>query len=440
MTKLYKKIAALIASGAMLFNMAAPVLATTTLELSGNGADSNSTIELNRTQTTNVVQSNEAEINNDVQVKADTGSNEANKNTNGEISIDTGDAKVGVSVANSVNTNVAELDNCGDCGGDTSVLINGNGADTENKVDLNQHNNTLVVQTNNADIENKVDADAKTGDNEANKNTGGNVEIETGDAKVLVGVSTQANANAARIGGDGTGSMLSARILGNGADSENTIELGLGHILDVVQSNEADIENRVYADAKTGDNEAEENTGGEVSIDTGDAKALVGIDNMTNFNAIDLGCDCFIEDIMAKIADNGADSDNYLVADLVDSMGVFQANCAPLSVGSVDSFTGNHRDDCELENKVDAEAITGDNEVEENTAESEFGGDPSVETGDAKVEAYLENKGNVNSVGSGASDVIDEDDEEESGIDWGSTGIEFDFHLNLSGILSMLGL
>lgn len=425
-----KKFSSIIAITSLLFQLATPAFAATTLEISGNGADTENAVQVSRTSETNVVQSNNAEIKNDVQSKSDTGSNEANKNTGGGVSIKTGDADSLVSVENSANSNSVDLENC-DCEGDVEVLISENGADSKNAVDLATSDSTLVAQDNKADIDNKIRTEAETGDNEANKNTSGDVEIETGDATVTVGVKTEANANSASIGGgSGSGSMLSARILGNGADSENKLALALDRALDVVQSNDADVENDVKAEADTGDNEAEENTGGMVGIETGDADVLVGIDNMVNFNVADVDCDCFLEDVMAKIAGNGADSESLIAAELGDSLGVFQANCGEDNVpaGSLGDFRQRRdRDNCGIENKVDTEAESGDNEVEESTGD--YTGDPSVETGDAIGTVLLENSGNVNTLGS-----------EGPGFEFGGTGFEFDFHLDLSDLLALLGL
>ncbi len=430
-----KKFTSILAASTLILQMATPAFASTTLEISGNGADSVNTTTIARQQATNVVQSNNADINNDVNVDADTGDNEANKNTGGAVGIDTGDATVAVSVLNQANSNSVDLDNC-DCEGDVEVLISDNGADSVNTAAVATLDTTLVVQENNADIDNDIKTDADTGDNEANKNTGGDILVETGDATITIGVSTKANGNSASIGGGQTsGSLLSARILGNGADSLNTMALDLDRALDVVQSNDADVDNDIDADADTGDNDAEENTGGTVAIDTGDADVLVGIDNMVNFNSADVDCDCFLEEVIAKIAGNGTDTDNYIAAEIGDALGVFQDNCGddqvPGAVG--DQYQHHHNGDrCGVDNDVDAEALTGDNDAEDSTGS--YDGDPLIETGDSNATVLLENKGNVNTLGSQG-----DNQEEESGFNFGN-GIEFDFHLDLSELLALLGL
>jgi len=423
MNKLQKKIASSIAAVALLVNMAMPVLAQTTIILTGNGSDSDNDAVVVVESTTTVVQTNIADITNDVDVDADTGDNSADDNTGGDVSIDTGDAEVAVGVVNTANTNTADIEGC--CGSDAEVLISGNGSESDNDVVLGLESATAVFQTNDADVDNDVDVDADTGDNSADDNTGGTVSIDTGDAEVAVLLSTAVNTNSARVGGDSGGSSVSARILGNGSGSDNDIKLGLARSLVVNQVNLANLDNDVDVDADTGDNSADDNTGGDVSIDTGDAEVAVGIDNMANFNSADVDCGCLL-DVTAKIADNAAFSDNTIRATLTDSKDMWQTNdwhCRRKP--KFGKFCGDWwpwlgRNDC---NDVDVDADTGGNDVTDSTGEP--GVDPAIETGNAEVEVLIENAGNANSVGTSS----------DSGFDWPGG---FDFNLNLSFSLSDL--
>ena len=124
MTILQKKIATAIATAALLANSALPIFAATTIEISGNGSDSENEAKVEMTNTQTVVQSNTSDVTNTVNVKADTGDNKAKDNTTGGVDIQTGDATVEVNVVNSLNTNSAELGCCGT--GDVDVLISGN--------------------------------------------------------------------------------------------------------------------------------------------------------------------------------------------------------------------------------------------------------------------------------------------------------------------------
>src|SRR3989344_8850664 len=183
-----RKLTTAFAAGALLFSsFATPAFAGTTIEISGNGSSSDNDANVTLQQQTTVVQENNADIDNNVDVSADTGNNDANDNTGGDVDIDTGDATVDVSVSNTVNSKTANVDCCPT--GETEVLISGNGTDSKNNAELNMANETELFQSNNADIDNHVDADAKTGKNDAEDNTGGSVSIDTGNATVKTDLS-----------------------------------------------------------------------------------------------------------------------------------------------------------------------------------------------------------------------------------------------------------
>ncbi len=393
MINLKRKVITGIATTAILLNALAPmVFADTSLTISGNGADSNNNVEVKTTQTVTVQQSNDANVHNNVDSNASSGSNEASSNTGGNVTVDTGNAGSTVNVGTTVNSNQANVQ-CNTCGGNATVTISGNGVDSHNSVDLsnnggrdNSQGNVNVVQTNNADVHNNVDSNASTGYNEAERNTGGNVDVSTGNATSNVTVSTMANANAAIVAGSGSGSTLTADILGNGVDSRNEIELDAHHSIMIWQTNEADVHNNVDSNAKTGGNEAERNTGGNVTVSTGDATANTTVNNKVNFNSVDADCGCEMS-ITAKIAGNGVDSNNTIEAEhLSSTLGIYQ--------GGKD--LGNNAD---LWNQVGADAKTGYNEAESNTAAVDPGDPVKVMTGNANSNVTVSNTANENVVG-----------------------------------------
>ncbi len=428
-----KQIATGIATVSLLLNAVAPVFASTTLEISGNGADSANTTQVSVSQTTVVSQTNEANISNDVNANANSGGNSASRNTGGDVSVDTGNATTLVGISNTANSNVADVENC-DCALDAEVLISGNGAGSDNEALLGLLSSTIVAQSNKADIDNKVNADATTGDNRANRNTGGDVEIFTGNAAAEVEILNEANSNSARVGGgQGTGNgSVSLRILGNGADSKNGILLGLDREILLQQYNDAEIDNDVDVDANTGDNRANRNTGGSVEIDTGSAYAGVFADNAFNFNWADVGCDC-LTDILAKVAGNGAESENKISAELADELNVFQDNSCgrrPQYALELFGFGYRHRDRNCVDNDLDAYAGTGYNKADRNTGDPE--GDPSVTTGNAETVVEAQNTGNANVYGSAPT---------EDAPGFGDfDGVSLNFTFDLQDLLSALGL
>lgn len=380
MTNLKRQIVSAAAAGAMLLNVAGPAFATdgTTIVISGNGAGSSNWTSVEQTSVTAVTQNNSANVTNNVDADAKTGGNDANFNTGGNVEITTGNATTDVDVTNALNSNSAEVDCC--AAGNTNVEISGNGAYSENGVELGSANVTSVAQNNDANVNNNIDTDAKTGYNDAGSNTGGDVKITTGNAKASATVATTANVNSAKIGGGLGNSNPSASfvISGNGALSKNYIAAALANVTSLSQENDANINNNVDADASTGGNDADFNTGGEVEITTGNATTDVDVANAVNFNYADVDCGCVL-DILAKVAGNGADSENLIELGLENVQEIGQSNEA-----------------C-LYNEVDGEAKTGKNDANSNTGEAES--DPSITTGNATSNTDVENSGNVNSVG-----------------------------------------
>lgn len=391
MNKIVLKLTTAVTTAALLTGSVASVaFGTTTVTVTGNGADSSNTANVDVSNSTAVSQTNNADIQNNVTINANSGNNTADKNTGGDTSITTGDANVSSSVSNSANSNVASV-GCG-CTGGVDVKIAGNGADSTNKVNADVTNTTGLSQTNNADVTNNVNIDAKTGKNTADKNTGGTTSISTGDIKVTGDVSNSVNQNVAQVGG-GNGGSFSAEISGNGAESKNTIDLGIDSSVAVAQQNNADISNNVSVDANSGKNSANENTGGDTSIATGDANVEVGVSNIANSNVLDLSsCDCAI-DGSVKVAGNGADSKNKAEVSLETGLAASQDNNFSCGGSYGWNFWGGSKGDCA---GVKVDSSTGGNSANENTV---HGSDPVVSTGDAGGNVSVSTSANKNVLG-----------------------------------------
>ena len=413
MTNYKRRLGTAIATVAILANGLMPAaFASTEIVISGNGSGSDNFVNVSQSSNTSVTQNNTANVTNNVSANAKTGGNDANFNTGGDVTIDTGKASVNTTVSNTLNSNAAEVNCCN--GGNTNVTVSGNGAESNNTVVLDQNTNTSVNQKNTANVHNYVDADAKTGYNDANSNTGGDVTIKTGNASVDASVSTVANVNSARVSSPQGGSNPSASFLitGNGAGSDNFIDANLTKSTNVTQNNYAYVKNDIDADAKTGGNDANWNTGGDVTIDTGDASVDANVDNSVNFNFADVNCGC-TWDVLAKIAGNGADEKgkdgNTIVLNLDSKQAVGQGNNA---------YLDNYLDDLD--------AKTGYNDANSNTGS--VGDDPSVMTGNASVDSGVSNSGNVNSVG----DLLP--------FDWPDFPSNVEFSFNFAALWALFGL
>jgi len=409
MTTFSKKIAAAATTGTMLFTMTGSAFANT-VEISGNGASSDSSVQVNAQNQTSVVQNNTANVSNKVSASSNTGSNNANQNTNGDTLIKTGDAQTQVDIQNVLNSNKANVDCCSTKEG-LDVTISGNGAKSDNAVKVNKDSTVDLFQTNDANVNNKVDADATTGKNNANQNTGGATMISTGDAVTVTSVSTMANANQANVGGAAhVAGDTDIRIIGNGYDSDNHAYVNQDNATALVQNNVADVWNSVWADAKTGKNSADQNTGDETLIYTGDAVVDTSVDNMVNFNWADVNCGCEESDLLVKIAGNGTDSYNKAKVNNDSAREIFQDNAA------------------DLDNHVDGDADTGYNHAKQSTGS--VNGDPAIWTGDSYSQVEVENTSNANTYGA------------ETPAHWptmNSNNMNVHFSFSLSDLLAWMG-
>lgn len=385
-----KRIATAIATGALLLNsFAVPAFAATDVTVTGNGRDSDNTASVNLSKSNTVVQNNTAKVSNNVDVSAKTGGNKANDNSGGDVSIDTGNSSVGVAVKNMLNKNSASVDCCEN--GDTTVKIGDNLRGSDNNVDLNMDKTNSVFQDNSAHVNNDVDVDSKTGGNQASDNSSGDVSIDTGKSDVTVGILTFANANFAKIGGgSNAGGDLSLWVSGNGRNSDNSIDANIDASNTVTQDNNAHVGNDVNVDGNTGSNKAGDNNGGEVSVDTGNSSVDALVANVGNFNWADMSCGCLFDDVTAKVANNGRDSDNSVNLDLSDNQKAFQDN-------------GAH-----VYNDLDVNGDTGYNKAEDNNSGSN-GADPSIDTGRSDVGTEVVNQFNSNNAGIGSEFDFDFD-------------------------------
>lgn len=399
-----KKVATTFAASAMMLQIFLTPVSAMTIQVTGNGSDSDNTVQTTSQQETTVTQSNDSSVSNNISANSTTGANSADKNTGGDVEVSTGDSQSVVTVDNQGGVNQAQVDCC-QTQNSADVLISGNGSESDNNVKLNTGSNTAVYQTNDSHVKNNVDNTASTGKNSADKNTGGSVSITTGDAGAGTSITNGGNVNSALVSGSGDQGGVSAVISGNGEGTDNKIALGLGHSVLLVQNNSAKIDNNVSTEAKTGKNSADKNTGGGADITTGDALAQVMVDNAVNFNVADVNCGCLL-DVFAKVAGNGEGSENTIKANIGDAQNVFQDNsCGYGQIGDlpliIDGHFGHHSHDC-LTNNVDAFAGTGYNKVHENTGDP--GSDPSVSTGDSDVLIDVSNSGNTNVFGQASND------------------------------------
>ncbi len=327
----------------------------------------------------------------------------------GDTSINTGDANAnGVLTTSANNTAISTDGDCSACVGDTTVTNSANGSGSDNTATANNNNNTAVVINNNANIDNNLDFDANSGYNDASGNVGDS-EIITGDANVVVTVITDANEVSLGVyqfdvNGNYNGdilldsSTLAAQNIGNGSDSTNDSTINNTNTNVETVNNNGDIVNNIDIDANTGYNKTSKNTGGDSTIDTGDANVVANVVNALNtvvdgaMNVVnifgdmvgnivqpgitgptsDCSCECS-QDMTATNIGNGSDSTNNA------------------TVNSTNTDTSNVTNKTTVENNLNLDASTGGNSTSGNT-----GGFSTISTGDVNVDANVVNIANVN--------------------------------------------
>ncbi len=270
-----KKIITLMAFFIVSISVAAPAIFADEISVSNNGAGSSNTIVIDTSSTSTVEQANNADIQNNVDVTANTGDNSVSSN-NADAHIITGSIDSTSSINNeNINSNFAENQECG-CSDETSSAIDGNGSDSINNLNLSFINAMNVSQENSAQITNNLTTNASTGNNQANNNNG-NVGIETGNITSLISIiNKNINLNS-DFQGKNNGS-ISISISNNGSGSINSIVMFFGNSSNYVSNNFTDIKNNVVQNLNTGNNIANGNNGA-VLIVTGDIMSVITIGN-----------------------------------------------------------------------------------------------------------------------------------------------------------------
>ena len=78
----------------------------------GNGESSVNEVVVNDTQNVTITQENNAQVQNEINVDANTGGNEVSGTTQADVQITTGNVETDITVENSLNSSSANLDCC----------------------------------------------------------------------------------------------------------------------------------------------------------------------------------------------------------------------------------------------------------------------------------------------------------------------------------------
>lgn len=317
---------------------------TNSSTIENNGANSQSATEVESLTQDNSFQNNDATIENNLTLSADTGNNTANLNTNGNTTIETGDANLAANVVTFANNNIegnilfGVVNIFGNLTGDivlpesayapsgstsgsatptTTATMTNNGAGSDNSSQSTSAQSDATFQSNTAEIENEIIIDTNTGNNDASYNTNGNTTISSGDSNVMASTLNIANNNITTDQpiwivlinemGNWTGEILGlpegqnlgaseginatvtpaqVSINGNGADTVNAVNQQIQETNEAIQNNNATIKNTLNLSANTGNNQASYNTNGNTTIRTGDTNVIANLVNFVNNNIV----------------------------------------------------------------------------------------------------------------------------------------------------------
>lgn len=239
--------------------------------ISGNGSRSDNRMSGDFEFVTSLQQSNDFDVDNDINVSNSTGENRASGNTGGSVEIETGDASADILIHNMGNSNVASIESCG-CWSlsDWDAKIHGNGSRSDSEIDLTVEKELNVDQSNDFDADNDVDVNNTTGDNRADDNTGSS-DFWNHDGN---------NHN----GGWNSNDWEKLKAFKKHHDEWGTHSFNK-HMDewdqdDWVKSHEDFLKKFFHNNDNNG--------GGDVSVETGDAEANVEVHNMGNHNVLDV--------------------------------------------------------------------------------------------------------------------------------------------------------
>lgn len=168
------------------------------VKISGNGAYSDNKVNANFTNDNNVRVNQNANITNNIDEYAVTGRNDANDNTNGDVFIKTGNINAKTNLLNGL-LNFSDIAIAGGPLHDFLVKIFGNGAFSDNNANVRNHNTNDVLVNNSLDVINNLRHRYITGENDANLNTHGDVNVETGDINSEVNIKNEGNISKVKI-------------------------------------------------------------------------------------------------------------------------------------------------------------------------------------------------------------------------------------------------
>lgn len=194
---MFKKFATGFVTGTLILASVIPAFADTTVDITGNGNNSDNFVSVVNKCKTKVTQSNTTTANINLDVNGNSGGNTANGNVGSGVDIDTGAVNNTVMVTVTGGDNTADLSGCC-CNGNNDephVTIKNNGNNSINTALVRNKKKAKARQTSTATLKLKAKVKGESGDNEAKNNVGGEVTVTTDDVDNTVTVDVTGGVN-----------------------------------------------------------------------------------------------------------------------------------------------------------------------------------------------------------------------------------------------------
>lgn len=161
----------------------------------------------------------------------------------------------------------------------TDITVSGNGYKSDNNIKIVNSCSSTVYQNNDTSVINDIVSLANTGNVTADKNTGGEVSVQTGDAVSVVTVNVVGGNNQADNLGccECKSESVAVDVKSNGSKSETDVIIKNKTLVKSSQKSGTSVLTSVYSKAKTGKVKAKSNTGSGVEVKTGDSASSVEI-------------------------------------------------------------------------------------------------------------------------------------------------------------------
>ncbi len=226
------------------------VVAEIQIEISGNGADTQNTINVENKQSTIVTQENTANVSNDVNQEAHSGGNLISDSTGGNTTIATGEVTENAIVVNQINSSEVAAICCNE--NQINITVAGNGSNSVNTVKTQVAGNTTINVNQVVQVNNDINLTANTGENAIADVTNSKAVIDTGNIKTKGNLTNVLNLAEVKVGkGAWDITIINTE---NGDDSVNVIFLDFVANLYINKLHLAEVNNRIYADLNTGSN------------------------------------------------------------------------------------------------------------------------------------------------------------------------------------------